>query len=101
MGDGILGLVEDAIGTVEQIARMANRQSSPAARRASAPVPLRPAGPARNQRATTTRVASTFSIIDAIDAETGRPVYIVKNQQGDSASCSSMAFAQRVRDSLG
>ena len=42
----------------------------------------------------------SFSVEEVIDADTGRPVFIVTNGR-DRAECSSRAFALRVKDALG
>jgi hypothetical protein len=57
-------------------------------------------GGRRPARSTPEPHVAEFSIVDAIDSDTGRPVYIVRNHRGDTAQCSSLAFAQKVMDSL-
>ncbi len=102
-GTGIIEFVEGALGAIERISslgpksgpRLAPRRTSESRRPRSAPPP-----------STTTRAAqanrpATFSIIEAIDSDTGQEVFLVRNGRGDVAICSSRAFAQQVRDALG
>jgi hypothetical protein len=119
MGNGIIDFVEDAMGTIEKISNVAQA----AARRAPrTPRDLRgaasrtrtqeaqtqdqvrtsraPRSSASPGRAPTAR-ASEFSIVESIDGYTGEPEFLVRNQRGDCATCSSREFAQRVRDALG
>ncbi len=97
MGHGLVDFASDALGVLEKISEVAQR-------------------PQRSQRLAGTRSTRTprapdrlsvdprrteFSIVEAIDADTGAPIFVVTNRRGDTASCSSAPFAQRVRDSLG
>jgi hypothetical protein len=90
-----LDLVEGAVTTAERISDVARRPRP--ARLPRTPV-VRVVTPP-NRRAP--MQSSEFSIVESIDAETGDPVYIVKNRNGDAATCSSAEFARRVKDSLG
>lgn len=97
MGAGILDAVENTLAAIERFTSTVPRRRQPSAPRASAS-----RAPSRGIARSPTRVsASEFSIVEAIDSVTGRPEFVVGNRRGDRASCSSLAFAQRVRDSLG
>lgn len=92
-----IDFVEDAMGTIERISNVAQT----AAGRGR---PMRRPTPTRSRAAASpppARGTAEFAIVESIDAYTGRPEWIVRNGRGDSASCSSLAFAQRVRDALG
>ncbi len=90
MGNSLVDFASDALGVLERISEVAR-----------APRPS-PSGKSRIRSTTGSRPrAAEFSVVEAIDADTGREVFVVSNRRGDSATCSSAAFAARVRDSLG
>jgi hypothetical protein len=85
-----LDFASDALGVFERISRVATRQPGPPVASVVHPVGV----DARSRTA-------EFSIVEAIDADSGAPVFVVKNARGDRAVCSSRDFARRVRDRLG
>lgn len=93
----IIDFVEDAMGKIERISNVAQTVAGRGRpmRRPAAPGVREAARPASDRR------SSEFAIVESIDAYTSRPEWLVRNGRGDSASCSSLAFAQRVRDALG
>ncbi len=44
--------------------------------------------------------APTAKIVEAIDAQTGAPVWTVKNDRGDRAECNSRRLAEIVRGAM-
>lgn len=62
----------------------------------SAPAPHASARPAQRPSSSTAIAANVNPIMEAIDAETGTTIFIVK-MGNDSAECRSRAFAERIR----
>lgn len=92
----------DAIGAPPLGPRQATvvpsaRTQTRAARSSSAPAPA----PGASSNSTSLAVtAREFRVVDAIDAQTGSPSWVVTNGR-DRAECSSRDFAERVRTALG
>lgn len=91
-------LIDTLEGALDRIQRI----SSVAATGGRRPAVRHPESTIAGRRAAGSSAGSSagFSIVDAIDSDTGRPVYIVRNHRGDTAQCSSLAFAQKVMDLL-
>lgn len=85
-------LLDSAEGAVEGAERLARTLRGPGAAPSATSAP-----PASARRGTH---PSRVRIEEVIDAETGRPEYLVHGEDGSTASCSSEAFAKHVRDRL-
>ncbi len=96
MSNGLLGFVDEALTAIERISSVAEST----VRRAIPPATT-PRRPSRRSPRVAQMRRSEFEVVDSIDATTGAAEFIVRNQRGDQAVCSSLAFAERVRDRLG
>ncbi len=92
--DSLFDFADDVLDGVEQVL-------GPPAERSAQPAPSPPSrrgSSAGSPSSSTVIVRRQFRVIEAI--EDGDPVWVVTDGR-DRAECSSAAFANRVRDSLG
>lgn len=62
--------------------------------------PSAPATGAPHRSTGTTGTTGRIEILEVLDAVTGRPIYIVKFADGDTAECSSRARADQIKRAL-
>lgn len=98
---GFLDMVDDTLGLLERFSGTAAGSSRRPAATSGADVRASAASPASGDPRIRRTRRTEFSVDEAIDAETGRPAFVVRNARGDRATCSSREFAERVRQALG
>lgn len=94
----LINVIEDTLNVLDMFSGVEDSRDRPTATRPQARRPK--ASQPQNIRIREAR-KQEFTVVDSIDAVTGRPSYIVRNARGDTAECSSLEFAQRVQASLG
>lgn len=98
--DQVLDLTDAFVGGLEALFGDGSAGSSSPSPTSHAHRPTREIHPAAREGTPVAVQRRRFSVEEVIDADTGRPVFVVTNGR-DRAECSSREFADRVRGALG